>query len=152
MLIAKCAFAHISKLDGTLRACIHEPIATLWVELGSSNDLCQFLHVGRLDINNVEALILDVEVPQIYSQIVTADEGFPITVDRDAIDMVGMGVCVGSTRHSGNNSIVMCHARKLKRSSVCKGEIRIRSRRSTTAPKGSTGCEVMREIVFSHHL
>lgn len=80
------------------------------MEFGSRDNLCQLLHVGRFDINNVETLILYVEIPEIYSQIVTTDEGFPITVDRYAVNVVGMGICVGSARYGSNNGIMMCHA------------------------------------------
>lgn len=65
MLVAKGILSHISKFDGPFRACVHEPITTLWMEFGSSDDLGQFLHVRRLYIDDVETLILYVEVPQI---------------------------------------------------------------------------------------
>jgi len=54
MLVTQSALSHIRKLDRAFGACVHEPIAALWVELRSCNDLCQFLHVSRLDIDNVE--------------------------------------------------------------------------------------------------
>ena len=65
VLIAECALTHVRQLDGTFRACVHKPITALRVELSSGDDFGQFLHVCRLDINNVEALVLDIEVPQI---------------------------------------------------------------------------------------
>lgn len=81
MLIAQRAFSHVGELDSTLRAGVHEPVAALRVELGRSDDLCQLLHIGRFDINDVEALILDIQVPKIYSQVIAADECFSIAVD-----------------------------------------------------------------------
>jgi hypothetical protein len=51
------------------------------MKLGSCDDLGQLLHVCRLDVNNVEALILNVEVPQVNPEIITADEGLAITID-----------------------------------------------------------------------
>ena len=122
------------------------------MELCSSYHLRQLLHVGRFDVNNIETLILYIEIPEVYSQIVTADEGLPIAIDRDAIDVVGMGVCVCSTRYSGNNSVMVCHARQFQRRSVGEGKIRIRSRRSTTATKGTTRSEIMGKVVFGYYL
>lgn len=67
MLVTQSAFSHIRKLDCTFRACIHEPIAALWMELGSCNDLRQFFHVSRLDIDDVKTLVLNIQIPEIYS-------------------------------------------------------------------------------------
>lgn len=80
------------------------------MELCGGDDLGQLLHVGRLDVNNVEALILDVEVPQVDAQVVTADIGLAIAVHRNAIDVVGVGVGIDTTRYSGNDCVVVCHA------------------------------------------
>ena len=66
VLVTKGTFSHIRQFDGALRACIHKPVAALRVELSSCDDLGQFLHISWLDIDNVEALVLDVQVPQIY--------------------------------------------------------------------------------------
>lgn len=118
MLIAKSALAHICQLDGSLGAGVHEPVTADRVELGCGNDLGKFLHVGRLDIHNVEALVLDVEVPQVDPEIVTADEGLAITVHGDAIDMIRVGVRIRSARDSGNNSIVVCQTRHLESPSI----------------------------------
>jgi hypothetical protein len=35
------------------------------VEFGSSDDLCKLFHVRRLDVHDIEALILDIQVPQV---------------------------------------------------------------------------------------
>lgn len=107
MLITKGAFSHVGKLDGAFGACIHEPVAALRVKLCSRDNLGQLLHVSWLDVNNIEALILDVQVPEVYSQIVTADKGLPITVHRDAVDVVGVSISIGSTRDCGHHCIVM---------------------------------------------
>ena len=63
MLVAQRALAHIGQLNRALGACVHEPIAALRMELSSRNHLCQLLHVSRFDVHDVEALVLDVEVP-----------------------------------------------------------------------------------------
>jgi len=82
------------------------------VELCGSNDLGQLLHVCRLDINDIEALILNVEVPQVDAQVITADVCFAIAVDRNAIDVVSVGVGIHATRHGGDDCVVVCHARE----------------------------------------
>ena len=81
MLVAKSTLTHICQLDRALRTCVHEPIAALGVELCSCNDLSQFLHVGRLDIDNIKALVLNVEVPEVDSEVIAADECLTIAVD-----------------------------------------------------------------------
>ena len=65
VLVTKGPLAHIGKLDGTLGARVHEPVAAHGMKLGSGDHFGQFFHVCRLDIHNVEALVLDVEVPQV---------------------------------------------------------------------------------------
>lgn len=65
MLVAQGTFSHISKLNSTLGAGIHEHVAAHGMEFGSSNDFSELFHVGWLDIDNVEALVLDVEIPKI---------------------------------------------------------------------------------------
>ena len=44
------------------------------------------------------------------SEVVAADECLPIAVDRDAVDVVGVGVGVGPTRHGGDDGIMMCQS------------------------------------------
>ena len=53
MPVAERRVTHVRKLDVTFRARIHEYVALSRVELGGSNDLCQFLHVRRLDVDDV---------------------------------------------------------------------------------------------------
>ena len=60
MLVAKSTLPHVGQLDCAFRTRVHEPVATLRVELSGSNDLGQFLHVRGFDVDNVEALILDI--------------------------------------------------------------------------------------------
>ena len=119
------------------------------MEFGRSNDLCQLFHISRLYVDNVEALVLYVQIPQVYTQVITADEGFSVTIHRYAVDMVGMCIGVGSPRHGGNDSIVVCHAWEFK---ICLASERemIRSR-SATSPSASRS-QVMREIVFGNNL
>jgi hypothetical protein len=53
VLIAKSRVPHIAKFDGTLRAAVHEYITMAWMKLRRSDHFCQFLHVRRLDVNDV---------------------------------------------------------------------------------------------------
>ncbi len=66
MLITQSTLSHIGELDCAFGACVHEPVTALRMKLGGGDDLGQFFHVGGLDIYNVEALVLDVKIPQIY--------------------------------------------------------------------------------------
>jgi hypothetical protein len=81
VLIAQRALPHICQLDGALGTCIHEPVATDRMEFRSSYDFSQLFHVCWFDVYNVEALILDVQIPKINSKVVAADESLAITVD-----------------------------------------------------------------------
>ena len=83
------------------------------MEFCSCDDLGQLLHVCGLDVDNVEALILDVEIPQIDPKIITADKGFAIAVDRDAVDVVGVRIRISPTRNGGDDRIMMGHTGKL---------------------------------------
>jgi len=114
MLITQSALSHICELDGSLGAGIHEPVAALGMKLGGRDNLGKFLHVCRLDIHNVEALVLDVQVPQVYAQIITTDERLSVTVDRNAVDVVGMSIGVRPARHCSNYCVVVREPRQLE--------------------------------------
>lgn len=60
MLIAQSTFPHVCQFYRAFRAGIHEPVAALWMKLRRCYDLRQLLHICRFDVNNVEALVLDV--------------------------------------------------------------------------------------------
>ena len=53
MLVAQGGVSHVSKLDVTLRAAVHEQVALCGVELGRGDDLRELLHIRGLDIDNV---------------------------------------------------------------------------------------------------
>jgi len=150
MLVTKSTLAHVSQLDSALGAGVHEPVAADRVELGCCDDLGQFLHISGFDIHDVEALVLNVEVPQVDTEIVTADESLAIAVHRDTIDMVRMGICIRSAWDRSDNGIMMCQARHLKRPSIlesspwCPGK-------ATTTHDTSWG-QLIRKVVFSYHL
>lgn len=63
MLVTQCTLTHVCQLNSSFGACIHEPITAYGMELGSSNDLRELFHVGRFDIDDVEALVLNVKIP-----------------------------------------------------------------------------------------
>lgn len=115
MLVTKSTLSHVSQLDGPFRAGIHEPVAALRMELGSGDDFSEFLHIRRLDVDDVEALVLDIKVPKIDAEVVAADERLSIAIDGDAVDVVGVSVGVRSSRNSGDNSVVVCKAGQLQR-------------------------------------
>lgn len=110
MLIAKRALSHVSKLDGSLGTRIHEPIAAGRVKLGSCDDLGELFHIRRFNIDNVETLVLNVEVPEVDSKIVGADKGLTIAVDGYAVDVVGVGIRIGFAGYGCDDSIVMGQA------------------------------------------
>ena len=49
-------------------------------------------HRGGLDIDDVKALIIDPEVPQVDPQVVGRDERLVVAVDRYRVDVVGVRV------------------------------------------------------------
>lgn len=149
MLVAKSALAHVGQLDSSLGAGVHEPVAADRVELGCCDDLGKFLHIGRFDIHNVEALVLDVEVPQVDPEIVTADEGLAIAVHGDAIDMIGVGVRIRSARDGGNDGIMVCQAWHLQSSGILEGSPRCPGQATTTHGTGRS--HLIRQVVLGHH-
>lgn len=123
MRIAQCALPHVCKFNGSLRACVHKPVTALRVEFSSRDDLSQLLHVCWLDIHNIEALVLDVEVPQVDPQVVTAYECLSIAVYGYAVDVVGVRIGVYPPWHRSDNCVVVRHPRELE---VCySSEVRV---------------------------
>lgn len=120
------------------------------MELGCCDDLGQFLHISGFDIHDVEALVLNVEVPQVDTEIVTADEGLAIAVHRDTIDMVRMGICIRSARDGGDNCVVMCQAWHLKRASILESSPWWPGK--ATATHGTSRGQLIRKVVLSYHL
>lgn len=111
VLVTQGPLSHIGKLDGSLGTGIHEPIAAGRMELGGRDHFRQLLHVRRLDIDDVETLVLDIKVPQVHAQVVATYECFSVAVDRDAVDVIGMGIGVRPPRDGGHDGIMVCHAR-----------------------------------------
>lgn len=120
------------------------------MELCGGDDLGQFLHVSRLDVDDVKALVLDVKVPEIDAQVVTADEGLSIAVDRYAVDMVCMGVCIYPPGHGCDDCLMVRHARELEGRGVLEGDAR-RAGDATAADDAGRG-EVAGQVVLRHYL
>lgn len=62
------------------------------MELGRRDDLRQFLHVGRLDVDDVEALVGYLQVPQVEPEVVRRQVRLLVRVDRYRVDVVGVSV------------------------------------------------------------
>ena len=62
------------------------------MELGGGDDLGELLHVGRLDVDDVEALVGDLDVPQVDAQVVGRHERLLVAVQRDRVDVIGVRV------------------------------------------------------------
>ena len=62
--------SHVTQSDGSFAGAVDEEIALLGVELGGGDDLRELLHVGGLDVHDVEGLVRDLHVPQIDPQVV----------------------------------------------------------------------------------
>ena len=150
MLIAQRPLPHIRQLDRPFRTRIHEPITRGRMELCRSNHLRQLLHIRRLDIHDVETLVLDIQVPEIYPQIVRADEGLAVAVDGNAVDVVGMRVRVDSPRNGSDDGVVVGHARELEIGDGAEVGIWIADWTTAVGCAGAGRCEFRREIVFCH--
>lgn len=140
MLVAQSTLSHVGQFDGAFRTCVHEPVATFWVEFGGSDHLGQLLHVRGFDVDNVEALILNVQVPQVYSQVIAAEECLSVAVDGYAIDVISMSVGVGATRDCGNDSVMMSKAWKPQGRSIAERRGGIRPWSAATTANGATRC------------
>jgi hypothetical protein len=79
--VAQCRDPHVLELDEALAIAVGKKVALLRVELGRGDDLGELLHVGGLDVEDIEALVRHVQVPQVDAQVIGGDEGFPIRVD-----------------------------------------------------------------------
>ena len=75
--VAERRRAHVAELNRALGAAVHEHVRVRRVELGRRNHLGQLLHVGRLDVDNVERLVANAQIPQVDAQVVRRDERLP---------------------------------------------------------------------------
>ena len=63
--------------------------------------------------------------------------------------MICMGVCIISTRNSGDDSIMMSETGKFERRSITERNVRIRSRSAASSTR-TTRSEIVREVVFCY--
>lgn len=122
------------------------------MKLSSSNNLGELLHVGGFDIDYVEALVLNIEIPEVDTQIVTADEGFTIAVYRYAVDVICVSVRISSSGDGGNNGVMVRKARQLQIRRVpellgCRES----SKAAAATAYRTSGCYIMGKVVLSHH-
>ena len=54
--------------------------------------LGELLHVGGLDVDDVEALVGDLHVPEVDPEVVGGEIRLTVRVDGDAVDVVGVRV------------------------------------------------------------
>ncbi len=83
MPVAERAQALVAQLDDALARAVREETAVARVELGGRDHFGELLHVCGLDVHNVEALVGDIEIPQIDAQVVSGEERLGIAVHRD---------------------------------------------------------------------
>jgi hypothetical protein len=81
MLIAESTLSHIGKFYRPFRTGVHKPIAALRMKFCSRYHFRQLFHVCRLDVNDVEALVLYVQVPKVDTKVVATDKRLSIAVD-----------------------------------------------------------------------
>ncbi len=120
------------------------------MELGRRNHLRQLLHVGRFDVNNIEALVLNLQIPQVDPEIIRADERLSIAVDRDAVDMVGVCVGIGLAWNGGDDGVVMSKSRHLQRRRRGEVDVGFLARWTTPAHRPA-GRQIARQIVLRYH-
>lgn len=144
VLVAEGTLSHICQLDGALRARIHEPIAANGVKFGGGNDLGQLFHISGFDVHDIEALILDIQVPEVDSQIIAAYESFAVAVDRDAVDVVGMGISICAPGDRSDDSIVMRQSRKLQLPRGLEVRLGNGSRGTSSHTSNVARCQVVR--------
>lgn len=149
VLVTQRPLSHVGKLDGALGTGIHEPIAAGGVEFGGRDDFRQLLHVRRLDVDDVEALVLNIQVPQVHPQVVATDEGFPVAVDGDAVDVIGVRIGVRLPRDGGHDGIMMRHAREFQQGRVLE---RLTGRSGSPSAADAGGRQLAGEVVLGDDL
>lgn len=118
MLITQGPLAHVGQLDGTLGTGVHEPVTAGGVEFGGGDDFGEFLHISGFNIDNVKALVLNVKVPKVDTKVIAAYERLSVTVDGNAVDVVGVGVGICAAGDGGHDGVMMGHPGKLQQGRV----------------------------------
>jgi hypothetical protein len=81
--------------------------------------LCEVLHVGGLDVHDVEALVVGAQVPQVHPQIVRADEG--LLFQRETCQQLLIGAWLQRSVGIQGSAKVSKHCRGLRPSWVHAG-------------------------------
>ena len=53
VLVTKCWSPHVTQTNGSFAAAVDEGVTLMRMELGRRDHLCQLLHVGRFNVNNI---------------------------------------------------------------------------------------------------
>mmetsp|Transcript_4104 Transcript_4104/g.14695 ORF Transcript_4104/g.14695 Transcript_4104/m.14695 type:complete len:419 (+) Transcript_4104:662-1918(+) len=104
VLVTERLGTHVHQADGALAAAVREEVAVVRVELRARDHLGQFLHVGWLDVHDVEAA-LGGQVPQVYSEIIRREVRLVVAVHGDGVDIVGVGVGVDAPAARGKLAV-----------------------------------------------
>jgi hypothetical protein len=57
-----------------------------------------------------KALIADVKVPEVDSQIICRYVCLLVRVDGDGMDVIGVGICVNFSGYGSGDTLLLCHA------------------------------------------
>ena len=99
------------------------------MELGGRDDFSKLLHVSRFDVHDVctggdierkerkrrdekqrtEALVTDVQIPEVDTQIVCGNVCLLIGINGDRMDMISMCVGVNFARYGGDDVVLVLH-------------------------------------------
>ena len=74
--------SHVAEFDVSAAGAVCENIAVVGMELGGCDDLAQLLHVSWFDVDYVETLVGDAEIPQVDPQVIRAHKRLKVTVQR----------------------------------------------------------------------
>ena len=97
------------------------------MKLGGGDNLCKFLHVHRLDVNDVcrksveekvllfwqrtEALVGDVQVPQVDPQIIGGNVRLLIGIHGNRVYMIRVRIGIHFSWHCRDNVVLLRHPR-----------------------------------------
>lgn len=77
------------------------------------NFICnQIGHSGTGYATLTKTLVASIEVPEVNAQIVRRNVRFLVRVDRDGMDVVGVGVGINFPGYSGYDIVLLGHARQ----------------------------------------
>ena len=83
MSITEGGLTHVAETNGALARGVDKQVALLRVELAGRDHFRELLHVGGLDVHDVEALVGDFHVPQVDAKVVCGEVRLAVRVDGD---------------------------------------------------------------------